>query len=87
VKTKTNRSIFRTFITSAGLLVVLVTGLAIMGGCASTRADTVSMAKKVHSMTPCGMMMGAMMENGHAGHQPEDMQHEEDSSVDQQIDP
>lgn len=87
MQAKRGRTSSRTFIASAGLFVVLVAGLAIMAGCASTREKTLSTARKVHSMTPCGMMMGAMMEDGHGDHQSQSVHHEDESSVEEKSGP
>jgi hypothetical protein len=44
------------------------------------------MAKQIHSMTPCGMMMDAVMGDGHGGHDGDEAPHEAASQTSPQAD-
>jgi hypothetical protein len=50
---------------AVGVVVAIATILVTISGCAGP--DTMSTVRDIHSMTPCGMMMGAMM-GGHGSH-------------------
>jgi len=63
--------------------ITIAASLILLAGCASTEGGPLAMAQKVHSMTPCGMMMGAMMGDGHSGHADAGAHHEVESSIDQ----
>lgn len=51
----------RKYVASVGGVVVLAVFLTVSPGCANS--GTVAAVRKIHSMTPCGMMMG--MAAGH----------------------
>ncbi len=51
-----------------GVIFIFAISLIVFAGCASTETKLISMENKIHSMMPCGMMMDAMMGQGHAGH-------------------
>jgi hypothetical protein len=69
------------------MALVLVTGLIAFTGCASTDTGPIAMAKQIHSMTPCGMMMDAVMGNGHGGQDGGEAPHEMGSDIDSQPNP
>lgn len=58
----------RRLVASLGVGVVFATAPIILAGCASTGDGAVSAVRELHSMTPCGMMMEAMMGHGQGGH-------------------
>jgi hypothetical protein len=60
--------LMREFVGPLGMAVALATVLTVLPGCANSGAMTA--AQKIHSMTPCGMMMG-MAGHDHGG-QPND---------------
>jgi hypothetical protein len=51
----------------AGLSIVLAASFVVLTACASTFSDAAATGREIHSMTPCGMMMDAMMEHGSVG--------------------
>jgi hypothetical protein len=51
----------RSLFSSAGMIAVLVGGAALFAGC----ARVASTAEKIHSVTPCGIVMGKMMGHEH----------------------
>ncbi|RJP19853.1 MAG: hypothetical protein C4520_12250 [Candidatus Abyssobacteria bacterium SURF_5] len=56
---------------TAGAFLLAMVSLAILSGCASGPMET---AHKVHSYTPCGMMMNAVMDHPQAcPHHPEEV--------------
>lgn len=59
-----------------GVVFIFLAGLSILSGCVTTEAGPMTMAREIHSMTPCGMMMDAMMGNGHSDHGSDETQHE-----------
>ena len=66
-----------------GVAFIILAGLSILSGCATTETGPMAMAREIHSMTPCAMMMDAMMGGGHDsnghdsnGHDSDEIQHE-----------
>jgi len=57
---------------SIGMVSILLMGAALFSGC----ARVASTAERIHSLTPCGMMMGKMMDHGQ-GDQAHDATHQE----------
>jgi hypothetical protein len=53
----------RKFVAFLGMAVVLAVAPIILAGCASTGNGAAYAVRELHSMTPCGMMMEAMMEH------------------------
>ncbi|MBI5117701.1 hypothetical protein HZA56_14580 [Candidatus Poribacteria bacterium] len=53
---------------AVGVAVAIATILVTISGCAGP--DTMSTVRDIHSMTPCGMMMDAMMGGHNHGTQP-----------------
>jgi len=60
---------------------MLAASLIILAGCAGTESGPMATARKIHSMTPCGMMMESMMGNGHSGHSPNEAHNEVESNI------
>lgn len=48
----------------ARIVLVILSSALIFGGCASTVSNTASVVHKIHSLTPCGMVMGGIMKHG-----------------------
>lgn len=66
----------RDFPNRFGVVFIFLAGLLILSGCATTEAGPMAMAREIHSMTPCGMMMDAMMGDGHSDHDSDEIHHE-----------
>lgn len=64
------------FTNRLGVVFIFLAGLLIFSGCVTTEAGPMAMAREIHSMTPCGMMMGAMMGDGHGDHNGDEIHHE-----------
>jgi hypothetical protein len=85
-KMKAKKGYSRSFSWGLGVLFVLFAGSIVFSGCASTGDGPLAAAHRIHSMTPCGMMMNAMMGNGHGGSEGDGAYHEVASSIDTQMD-
>ena len=81
-KEKCKRKHLCSFPVHLGVPFILAASLFILEGCASTETGPMSMAHKIHSMTPCGMMMETMMGNGHGNHSGDDVHHQVESYMD-----
>lgn len=86
MKREGKRKQLRSIATRFGVALIVAATAVILVGCASTEPRALSMAHTIHSMTPCGMMMEAMMGNGHSGHSNNGAHHGGESDMGPQSD-